>query len=79
MPAKRTFKDIRKTILLCLCDGRKTVNDISTKTDINWKTVDNHLIFLTGKGYVDKVFDSPYVKIFELTPSGQKQCKRKVS
>ncbi|MBI4449057.1 ArsR family transcriptional regulator [Candidatus Woesearchaeota archaeon] len=66
MPAKRTFADLRKSILECLRDGRKTVNDISTKTGINWKTVDNHLIYLCGKGLVHKVFDSPYVKIFEL-------------
>ena len=71
MATKRRFSEIRDIILANLSDGRKTVNQISSETGINWKTVDNHLIYLVGKGMVQVVFSSPYVKIFELTEVGK--------
>lgn len=77
MATKRVFSDIRAEILASLSSGRKTVNDIATKTETNWKTVDNHLIYLIGKGLVTKVFDSPYVKIFEITEEGMAEVKKK--
>lgn len=67
---RRPFSDIRRDILRALALGRSTVNDLSRKTDINWKTVDNHLIYLCGRGWAEKVFDSPYVKIFDITEDG---------
>jgi len=70
MAIKRRFRDIRRLILKSLYSGRKTVNQVSSETDINWKTVDNHLIYLVGKGLVEVVFSSPYVKIFQLTETG---------
>lgn len=70
MPTKRRFSDIRDLILKNLSSGQKTVNQISETAGINWKTVDNHLIYLVGKGMVNIVFSSPYVKIFELTETG---------
>ncbi|MEK6874624.1 MAG: ArsR family transcriptional regulator [Nanoarchaeota archaeon] len=76
MVLKRRFSDLRFSILTILLGGRKTVNDISLKTGINWKTVDNHLIFLTGKGFVEKIFDSPYVKIFEISEHGREYVTR---
>lgn len=75
--SKRTFEEIRITILGSMTDGRKTVNDISTNTGINWKTVDNHLVYLTGMGLVTKVFDSPYVKIFELSDEAKEKVGKK--
>ena len=68
---KRTFKDIRKEILLCLSKGQMTVNEISVCAKINWKTVSNHLIHLTGRGLVKEVLNSAYVRIYELTEEGK--------
>ncbi len=68
---KRTFKQIRKIILFALTQGRMTINQVSLKTGINWKTVEKHLTFLIGKGYVEEVFSSEYVRIFELLPKGK--------
>jgi predicted transcriptional regulator len=71
MATKRRFNELRDIILANLNTGRKTVNQISSETGINWKTVDNHLIYLVGKGMAQIVFSSPYVKIFELTEIGK--------
>lgn len=71
MATKRKFSDLRDIILKNLNDEKKTVNQISSETGINWKTVDNHLIYLVGKGMAQVVFSSPYVKIFEITEHGK--------
>jgi len=68
---KRTFKDLRKEILLCLSKGQMTVNEISICAKINWKTVSNHLIHLTGRGLVKEVLNSAYVRIYELSEEGK--------
>ena len=68
---KKTFAEIRLLILNSLADGQKTVNRISCKTGINWRTVDNHLVYLIGRGYAKEVFASPYVKIYELSERGR--------
>ncbi len=67
---KRTFEELRKIIVLALTHGRMTINQVSIKTGVNWKTVEKHLTFLIGKGYVEEVFSSEYVRIFELTQKG---------
>ena len=67
---KRTFDEIRYSILSSLIKGQKTINDISTRTKINWKTVEHHLTWLNGRGLVKEVFSSAYVRIFEITKSG---------
>ncbi len=69
--SKRTFKDIRKEILLCLSKGQMTVNEIAVCAKINWKTVSNHLVHLTGRGLVREVLNSAYVRIYELTEEGK--------
>ncbi len=69
--SKRTFKEIRKGILLCLSKGQMTVNEIARSAAINWKTVDNHLIHLAGRGLVKEVLNSAYVRIYELTDDGK--------
>lgn len=76
MPIKRRFSELRHLILQTIASGQKTVNQLSTETGINWKTVDNHLIFLAGKGYVREVFVSSYVKIFEITDRGRKALEK---
>jgi predicted transcriptional regulator len=68
---KRTFEEIRKDILKSLSVGQNTINHISHETDINWKTVDNHLVYLIGRGLVKEVFSSDYVRIVELTDEGK--------
>lgn len=52
---RRSFDGIRMDILSVLQSGRVTVNEISRRTEINWKTVDNHLIYLCGRGWAQKV------------------------
>jgi DNA-binding transcriptional ArsR family regulator len=68
---KRTFTEIRHRILTQLLKGRTTVNRLARDSKINWKTVDNHLIWLKGRGFVREVFASSYVKIFELSDAGR--------
>ncbi len=63
---KRTFEAIRKLILKDLQKGERTVNEIADSTGLTWRTVDNHLIYLTGKGLTEPVFVSKYVKIYKL-------------
>lgn len=68
---KKTFVEIRLSILNNLAKGQKTVNRLSYETGINWRTVDNHLIYLIGRGFVKEVFKSPYVKIYEISEQGK--------
>ena len=72
---KRTFRDIRTAILICLSSGKHTINQVSYHTRINWKTVELHLTYLAGRGFVDKVLDSEYAKIFELSELGKEYVR----
>ncbi len=67
---KRTFVEIRDIIFVTLDEGRKTINQISNESGVNWRTVEKHLTYLIGKRYVSEVFSSEYVRIFELTALG---------
>jgi DNA-binding transcriptional ArsR family regulator len=67
---RRNFKEIRQIILRDLLIGQKTVNQIAESTGLTWRTVDNHLIHLAGKGLVEPVFISEYVKIYRLKKVG---------
>ena len=73
---KRTFEDIRTLILLSLASGQKTINQISQETKVNWRTVSNHLVHLSGKTLVREAFSSSYVRIFELTAFGKDHLRR---
>ena len=73
---KRTFIDIRNSILLCLAQGQKTINQISNEAQINWKTVERHLTYLIGKGLIREAFNSSYVRIFELTAFGKEYLRK---
>ena len=77
MTDKRTFKELRAKILKDLAIGQKTVNQISSETGINWKTVDNHLVYLVGRGFAQEVFVSRYVKIFQITERGKEFLRGK--
>ena len=77
--AKRTFIKIRDSILLSLASGQKTINQISSETTINWKTVERHLIYLIGKGWAREVFSSAYLRVFELTAFGKDYVRKSVS
>ena len=76
---KRRFIDIRNSILLCLAEGQKTINQISSERQINWKTVERHLVYLIGKGWVREAFNSSYVRIFELTAFGKDYVRKNSS
>ncbi|HSU72410.1 MAG TPA: hypothetical protein VLJ21_01000, partial [Candidatus Binatia bacterium] len=60
VPNKRKYAELRQLILTNLSAGQKTVNQVATETGINWRTVDNHLVYLTGRGFLREVFNSPY-------------------
>ena len=63
---KRKFKEIRQIILKNFQKGERTVNEIAQSTGLTWRTVDNHLVYLIGKGLVEPVFISEYVRIYRL-------------
>lgn len=75
---KRRFIDIRNSILISLASGQKTINQISNETQINWKTVERHLVYLIGKGWVREAFSSAYVRIFELNAFGKDYLRKSV-
>ena len=72
---KRRFSQLRRLILETLAEGQKTVNQIASETGINWKTVDNHLTYLVGRGLAHEVFSSKFVRIFEITDRGDDAVK----
>lgn len=72
---KRTFNEIRKLILINL-EGKKTINQIAIDSGINWRTVEKHLTYFIGKKIVEEVFNSEYVRIFELTEIGKNHLKK---
>ena len=71
---KRTFNVIRDIIVLTIGDEKKTINQISTDSGVNWRTVEKHLTFLIGKKLVSEIFSSEYVRIFELTNNGREHA-----
>ena len=71
MAKKRNFSEIRELLLVTLSKGKKTLNTLAGEAGVNWKTTDNHLNYLKGKGLVAEVFSSPYARIFELTDKGR--------
>ena len=77
MGDKRTFSELREIILNTLLGGKKTLNEVSKASGINWKTVDNHIVYLIGRGMVTEVFSSPYVRIVELTEKGKEYLEVK--
>ena len=68
---KRTFIELRLRILIALADSNRTINDLSVRTGINWRTVELHLTHLLGKKLVEEIFSSQYVRIFGITPRGR--------
>lgn len=69
---KRTFSEIRKDILNSLeSNCEMSINSISRDTDVNWRTVEKHLVYLVGRGYAKEVFTSAYVRIISLTDKGK--------
>jgi predicted ArsR family transcriptional regulator len=76
MATKRRFGELRFLVLQGLLTGQKTVNQLSNDVHINWRTVDKHLIYLIGRGFVSPVFQSPYVKIFQITEHGKQVLEK---
>ena len=69
---KRTFSYLRHLILIALLKGPQTINQISINSGINWKTAENHLTHLTGKGLIALLYQTPYLKIYQLTDKGKR-------
>lgn len=76
MAEKRTFKEIREIILVTLAKGKNTLNNLAKEAGVNWRTTDNHLNWMKGKGLVAEVFTSEYVRIFDLTEKGREEAKK---
>lgn len=76
MATKRRFDELRLLILAGLGSGQKTVNELATDTGINWKTVDNHIIHLVGRGLAAFIIVTPYVKIVQITEAGRAALQR---
>lgn len=68
---KRTFQLIRKQILKELKKGEKTVNEIATSTNTEWRSINNHLIYLTGMGKIEPVIQTKYVRVYRLAEGGK--------
>ena len=76
MAKKRKFPEIRNILLVALSKGKQTINNLSKEAGVNWKTTENHLTYLIGKGLVSEVFSSPYARIFELTEKGKELVEK---
>jgi len=74
---KRTFSEIRILLLKSLSNSRRTINELSRISGVNWKTTENHLTYLVGKGLVREIVNSPYARIFELSEKGKEVCSGK--
>ena len=72
---KRTYEDIRESIIKAINGKQKTINEISRISKVNWKTVQRHLTYLKGSGLIIEVFSSRYVRIFEITEKGKETIK----
>jgi len=70
---KRTYSVIRKKLLKTLDKQQLSINEISKKSGVNWRTCNNHLIILIGLELVEEVFSSKYVKIFKITNKGKEE------
>ncbi len=68
---KRTFKEIRKDILINLGSEVCSINYISKNINVNWRTVEKHLVYLVGRGYVEKIYSCEYVRLLKRTESGE--------
>ena len=74
---KRRFQELRDSILNLIKNKKEfTLNQIARSAKINWKTVDNHITYLIGRGFVKEVFSSPYVRIVQITERGSKHLKK---
>jgi predicted transcriptional regulator len=73
---KRTFRDIRKNLLKSLANGQKNINQLSSDSQVNWRTTRNHMIHLMGFGFARTVVNLPQVKIYEITERGMGAISR---
>jgi predicted transcriptional regulator len=73
---KRTFKEIRLLMLKELAKEQKTISDLAKTAGVNWKTTQKHLVYFVGMGFAKEVFNSPYVRIFEITEKGEDHLKK---
>ncbi|MFT4303843.1 MAG: hypothetical protein ACMXYG_04715 [Candidatus Woesearchaeota archaeon] len=71
-PKRKKFTTIRNLILKSLTEKRKTINQLAKDIGVNWRTVESHLTYLSGKKHIIEVLSSEYVRIFDITDSGRK-------
>jgi predicted transcriptional regulator len=68
---KRTYEVLQFSILSALKAGPVSVNDLATKSGINWNTTRRQLVLLKGNDLVREVFAHPRLRIYELTEKGR--------
>ena len=71
---KRTFEQIRGLILEHLFHGQQTINQLAISTGVNWRSVRQHLAYLSYNGDVAEILHSEYVRIFRLTEQGMQKA-----
>jgi len=69
---KRTFSYLRHLILISMVKGPQSINQVSNVSGINWRTVENHMVHLMGKGLIKIAYNTPYIRIYDLTEDGKK-------
>jgi predicted transcriptional regulator len=75
-PHKRTYRIIRHDLLTSLASGQKNINQLANTSGINWKTTQNHLIYLCGFRFARVVVNLPQVKIYEITERGMEELAK---
>ena len=73
---KRTFQEIRLRLLKGLISGQRPINELARVSGVNWKTTELHMTYLSGRGLVHEAFNSPYVRIFEITELGKELTEK---
>ena len=68
---KRRFKELQKSILTSLRNSTLTINEISSKSSVNWNSTAHQLILLKGRDYVKEIFSHKRLRIFEITEKGK--------
>ncbi|MBR9699880.1 hypothetical protein GOV09_05470 [Candidatus Woesearchaeota archaeon] len=69
---KRTFKQLQKLILRSLKARPLTINEISSKSRVNWNSTAKQLILLKGHELVKEIISHRRLRVFELTKKGRK-------
>ncbi|MBD3163852.1 hypothetical protein GF323_01520 [Candidatus Woesearchaeota archaeon] len=74
---KRKFGELQKLILKSLRKGPLTINEISSKSGINWNSTNHQLVLLKGNDYAKEIFRHKRLRLFRITERGKKVISKK--